>query len=279
MNTLSRAIALIYENKHRQFSELPEDIQTPEVVMLWLRMHDDSLREIPAHLVSDDVRRYAVQQCAVNIRHIRAKDTAIYRDLFLRATRGVGVEMGHIDAEAIGPRDMGLWIASRPSLEDDFVRVRRWNSADDRDLYYQEMFAVTPIMISFGDMLKMPDSIVLEGAKSYGIVAKVLIILEAQKRTETLRKLSELENWTIMKKPQNLDEAASHFLDGVKPNEMLLLKPFIRSFPIADVCQVMSHSVCQQEALVNLYSEEELKPLYSDLQHTKKRLLEISLDL
>ena len=279
MNTLTRAIALIYENRHLQFSGLPEDIQTPEIAMLWLRMHEDSLREIPAHLVNDDVRRYAVQQCAVNIRHIRAKDTAIYRELFLQATRGAGVEMGHIDVEAIAPRDMAMWIASRPSLEDDLIRVKRWRSDEDRDVYYQEMFTVTPCMISFGGMRKIPDSVVLEGAKNYGIMTKVLITLEAQKRYEALRQLSELDSWPNLKKPKSLEEAAALFLDGVFTTDMLLLKPFIRSFPIEDVCEVMSHTVCQQEALTKLYSEEELRPLYGNLQHTKKRLLEISFDI
>lgn len=278
-HSIQEAMELIYKGGIHHFADLPAELHTREVVKLWLMMNEDSLREIPAHLIDDDIRMYAVRESAINIRHIRSQDTAIYRDLFLRAIRGPGVEVGHVDVEAIGPRDMAAWLASRPGIEDDFLRVKRWKSQEDRDHYHNEMFAVFPRFIGYSDMPRIPDSIILEGAKNYGIVVRVLVLLEEYKRFELLQQLSELDNWSVMPKPSSLDEAAALFLEGVSSINLLLIKPFIRSFPIEEVCKVMANSVAQQEALTLLYTEDELRPLYEGLQYTKRRLLEAGLSL
>lgn len=289
-----RLLQRIAQGKYYNFSDIQKKYQDPEVAMAWLATGLGSLKEIPLHLVTDDLRilammdskgagatslstyslstikpshteRYeeiALQGIKSNVRNIFVVDYSVMNNDFIKKALLVNGEalMPLLD-EYTTPEGMGLEITQ------DLIDV-----------------AVSCSASYFGKFKKNQYSrqAVVECIKHCEFDYQHLVDIG---QTDALVEVIKTGWWGdhLPEKPSNLSDCAVKLLISKENQEKLVYRAFAMNYPIRDVIAFFAGPTLQEEIL-QMYSRKELTPFFksgplSENKALKGRLLESELGL
>jgi hypothetical protein len=271
------------------FAEIPRHLQTERLAKEWLtilsNLNFDAVisywEQIPAELITDELREKAIGLDVRIIQHIDPSDTESYLDLFIRAfkTSWVVLPLLHPDFKTSSTIDLMLSSArqfeygyQKNSWIADVMTPDQWEAASRISA---KIMADLPVEKISPEALHTHLSI---GYSGYGMLhkkGKLKLAADYLKQghwpvvSEALRRDIE--------RPGDIAQGLSLALEYDSGGEALYLA-YLMTHPVEEVLSVMSTRE-HISYLLEMYTPEELRPFIRTHRHLKAALLEESLGL
>lgn len=274
---------------YKDFSDVPEKYRTPEGACSWMstRLSSsftpviDLFSQIPAELVSDDLRQMALMKDAEFLKHIDPSDTEQYLDLYIAAYRKGGDSIQpHSDYQTASTVERMM--AYRTLFEVSFFK-QSWISEVmtpaqcevASEQYIRLMVKLPMERIS----PKAPEIHLKHGHGGY-------IVLRKERKLKLAAEYLKTGAWPTpdmafdddQPKPQDLQYAIRLMVWGGPVVCVDLYMAWVMAQPIEQVVPLMTNRVMIDLA-IEMYSESELRPFLKTNRHLKAALLESALGL
>jgi hypothetical protein len=273
---------------HKAFADVPVKYRTPEGACSWMSTRlsgsftpvKELFNEIPAELVSDDLRQIALMRDAHFIQSIHPGDTDQYLDLFITAyLRGDSLIKPHPDFQTpetvermmaysgsfIGNFNKNPWIA-------EVMTPAQCEVASEQNIQFMVKFPMERVS------QKALENHLKHGYGGYSALRKEgkLRLAAQYLKTGAWPTSSVFED--DQPKPQDLQDAIRIMVRGGPAVCADLYMAWVMAQPIEQVIALMTSRVLIDLA-IEMYSEKELRPYLSTNRHLKAALLESTLGL
>jgi hypothetical protein len=296
MMTRDRLLQRIALGKYQNFSEIGKKHLDSEVALAWLKTGLGSLREIPLHLVTDELRIEAMTGKSTTGAHgglsphslssIKPSHTERYEEIAL-----LGIKTS----------ERNIFVVDHDVLNNDFMKKALQVNGNallpllDEDANPEAMgMAITQELIElavsrsasyFGHLKKdqYSQQAVRECIQNVKMVPKDFQSLTDAGHFDVLVEVIKTGWWGdhLPEKPSNLSDCAVKLL--VSPEDKFVYRAYAMTYPIRDVIAFFAGPTLRQE-LLQMYSRAELAPHLkegplSEDRAFKGRLLESELGL
>jgi hypothetical protein len=292
--TRDQWIGKIHEGTVAIFSDIPKKHQDVEMAFHWVASGFGSLRGVPSHLVTDEIRIEAVRAkggdgsdglTAYSMVTIKPSDTERYEEIALLAMK---------------TSDRNFWVVDRDFHNNDFLKKALRVNAEsllpllDEDANLDGMdIELTQDLIdmavsgsaSYFDKLKknqFSPHAVRQCIQNAEMDYRLLVdIGQFDALVDVIK-----DGWWgehLSEKPRNLSDCAVKLLVSKKDEDKLVYRAFAMTYPMRDVIAFFAGDALQRE-LLHMYSRKELTPYLksgplSENKAFKGRLLESELGL
>ena len=269
---------------HNSFSDVPEMFRTPEGACSWMSTRLSSsftpvielFSQIPAELVSDDLRQIALMKDVEFLNHIDPGDTEKYLDLYISAHRKGGDSIQpHSDYQTAST-------VERMMAYDTCFEVSFFKQSWIADVMTQKQCDVAcerHIRI----MVKLPMERVrhnaLEKHLKRGNTGYICLRREGKlKLAGEYLKSGTWPSQDDQPEPKNLQEALEMAVSDSPGVCADVYMAWVLAQPIEQVIPLMT-SPALIDLAFELYSESELRPFFNTNRHLKAAFLESALGL
>lgn len=272
------------------FDDIPAHLKTQRVAAAWftfIAYYDsegvcDHWQHIPLELVTDDLRQTAIGIDARVIGHIDPSDTEKYLDLFIRAFKTTFRVTRLLHPDFKTPKTIDVMLGSPREFERSYI-VNPWIS---EVMTADQLEAAS--RVSDRIMAQLPDSKISDealsihlgrGFSTYDLLflkGKLRLAADFLKRGHWPSPSGEFES--IQQRPRNVAEAFDLLREAPKDGIRALYMACLLNHPIEDV--VSQVNTREDVAMImEIYTEEELRPMMKLNRHLKAALLEGALGL
>jgi hypothetical protein len=292
MNLQAQEDALIesFSNAYRpDFADLPEHLKTTRVAGEWFSFMGDidydseskAWRQIPLHLVTDDLRFTAIDLEPEIFQYISPDDTDRYLDLFFKAHNRTFLATQYLHPNFRNTETVGVMMASG-----EFERSY-WDNRWIAEVMTADQVESASRM-SAKIMVKLPVEQISAKALSihltdsfwaYGLMrteGKLRVAADFMRSDRWPESANPFESGK--REPESVAQAVDLLMDTTAHNTQAVYMAHLMNQPFEDVMALMTTRQHIKLA-IEMYTEAELRPLMKNNRLLKAALLEESLGL
>lgn len=272
------------------FAEIPKHLQTQRVVQEWLTIQSNLnfhavfhyWKQIPSELITDDLRKKAINLDARIIQHFEPSDTDQYLDLFITAYSHTSLVIpllnpdfrtsDTVEAMLALPREFERGFLKNPWIS-EVMTADQWEAASRLSA---KIMAGLPIDKISSEALYIHLSVGFDGYIALHKKGKLRLAADFLRQGYWPEPKGSM--MPKIEKPENVAHGLSLLMAEEFMSDGSLYMAYLMTHPIEDVLSAMNTRE-HINYLLEIYSPEELRPFVKTHRHLKAALLEESLGL